>query len=123
MPVVEPIFTLEDLQRLIDASHRCLVWVFKHSLTCSVSSAALHEFHTFVGEQPAGSEAIYGLIEIQTAPGVSSALSERTAVLHESPQTLLLNGGAAVWHASHLDITRESLDRAAELPSSSPAGA
>ncbi len=123
MAAVEPILTLDELQSLIDASYRRPVWVFKHSLTCGVSSAALHEFQTFVGEQPEESEAIYGLIEIQSAPGVSTALSERTGVSHESPQTLLLQAGASVWYASHWDITREALGRAAERSARSSADA
>ena len=42
---------------------------------------------------------------------LSLAVAERTGVRHESPQVICLVAGRAAAHASHRDITRESLRR------------
>jgi bacillithiol system protein YtxJ len=42
---------------------------------------------------------------------LSLAVAERTGVRHESPQVICLVGGRASAHASHRDITRETLRR------------
>jgi bacillithiol system protein YtxJ len=43
---------------------------------------------------------------------VSLALAERVGVQHQSPQALLIRNGAALWNASHHDITTEALQNA-----------
>lgn len=89
------------------------VVIFKHSLICPVSTAGLNEYVDFLGQQASG-RALFTLIEIQNARDVSNAVSEATGVQHESPQALVLSGGKAVWHASHWDISAQSLTAALE---------
>ncbi len=101
----------EELDSLFAASSEGPVWLFKHSLTCSVSAAAWRRFRSFVDGRPPG-EAAYALIEVQPGRTVSNAAAERTGVRHESPQVLLLRGGAAIWHASHWQITEPALAEA-----------
>jgi bacillithiol system protein YtxJ len=43
---------------------------------------------------------------------VSNAIAERLQVKHESPQALLIKNGKAVWHASHWNVTEDSLAQA-----------
>ena len=43
---------------------------------------------------------------------LSLDVSERTGVMHESPQALLLQTGRVLWHASHGAITVASLGEA-----------
>jgi bacillithiol system protein YtxJ len=101
---------VEELEACLERSWREPVWVFKHSLTCSISFTALAEFEAFVDE--GGPARSYALIEVQTARELSDELARRTGVLHESPQVILLRDGEAVWHASHWRIEAESLQRA-----------
>lgn len=110
---IQRIESTEDLDRLLKASEDRPVWIFKHSLTCPVSSAAYREFRSFV-ERDGGEGAAYGLVEIQKARPVSNAVAERTGIRHESPQALLLRGGEVAWHASHWSIEGKALRAAAE---------
>lgn len=105
---VAPIRSVADLDGLLQRSGERPVWIFKHSLTCSVSSVARDEFQAFVDET-ADSEAEFGLIEVQSARPASNALAERSGVRHESPQAILYRRRRPVWHASHWAITRSSL--------------
>ena len=101
--------SISELERLIDASHTAPVLLFKHSLTCPISSRALDEYRRFLAERPEGDPTICALVEIQKARPVSDAIAERTGVRHESPQALLLRGGEVAWHASHWSIRADAL--------------
>ena len=46
---------------------------------------------------------------------LSLAVADRTGVRHESPQVICLLSGKAAAHASHREITRESLRRMVSL--------
>lgn len=107
MPEPAKIRTIADLESWIERSRREPVWIFKHSLTCPISAAALDEFLAFAAD--GGPTAGCALIEVQTARPLSDELSRRTGVRHESPQVLLLRDGKAVWHASHWRVTAELL--------------
>jgi len=104
--------SLEELDGWMDRSRREPVWIFKHSLTCSISARALEEFRSFAGDEDAA-ETGYGLIEVQTARELSNELARRTGVRHETPQAMLLRDGGVVWHASHWRIRADSLRRTA----------
>lgn len=110
---IERVDDLQALDRLLAASHATDVWIFKHSLICGVSSAALRPFERFAGEAADGVR--FAVIEIQRAREVSAAVADRLGVRHESPQALLVRDGEAVWHASHwaidLDALRETATR------------
>lgn len=115
---IQRIESTEDLDRLLESSRERPVWIFKHSLTCPVSSAAYREFESFVGDggddgHDGHDGALYGLVEIQKVRSVSDAVAERTGVRHESPQALLLRGGEVTWHASHWNIEGRALRAAA----------
>jgi bacillithiol system protein YtxJ len=87
------------------------VWLFKHSLTCGVSARAWRQFEAFaIGRPEAG--ALFAKVEIQRARELSRAIAERSGVRHQSPQVLLLSGGAAVWHESHWRISQRALAEA-----------
>ncbi|MEM8994078.1 MAG: bacillithiol system redox-active protein YtxJ [Acidobacteriota bacterium] len=96
----------EALDAAFADSHGKTVIVFKHSLTCPVSTAALREYERFLEQDPAVGAT---LIEIQPNRPLSNAVATRTGVRHESPQALVLRDGAVAWHASHWDITAASL--------------
>jgi len=104
-----------ELDRALDASFRTPVFVFKHSLACVTSVWSRKTYEDFV-KSLAPETALCTVIEVQRARDVSDELARRTGVRHETPQVLLLNGGEAVWDASHWEITkealREALDRA-----------
>ena len=99
----------EELQALIDSSRSRQVVLFKHSLTCPVSTAGLREFQLFLEARPGDDPVGYGLIEIQNQRPLSNSVAESTGVRHESPQALLFENGEVTWHASHWSITSKAL--------------
>jgi bacillithiol system protein YtxJ len=111
MAEIQRIDSVPALDELIEKSKNQAVWVFKHSLTCGISSSAWAEFRRFA---TASSEdgTVYAIIEIQNARAVSNAFAERTGVRHQSPQAVLLREARVAWHASHHQINARSLKKA-----------
>lgn len=102
---------IEELEAWMERSRHQPVWIFKHSLTCPISSRAFDEYRAFADDGAA--EGSCALIEVQNARQLSNELARRTGVRHESPQALLLRHGEAAWHASHSQIRVDSLRRSA----------
>ena len=96
-------------QALAPAAGRVLI--FKHSLTCPISSGAFREFQSFLASGAPQGVAVK-LIEVQNARPASNRVAEVTGVRHESPQALLIEDGAVRWHRSHHQITAQALKAA-----------
>ena len=111
MAEIQRIDTIPALDSLIARSNETPVWLFKHSLTCGVSSYAWSELQRFAAESPEDGP-VFAVIEIQVARPVSNAAAERTGVRHESPQIFLLRQGRVAWQASHYGINRDALRQA-----------
>lgn len=99
----------EELHLALDGSHMQPLLLFKHSLVCPISSAALGEYQQFLEEADPMLDLQCCLIKIQEQRPLSNAVAERTGVRHESPQALLLVDGKVHWHASHGAITASAL--------------
>lgn len=116
MPDIQRIETVDQLDALLETAADQPVWIFKHSLTCPISASAYREYRRFVEEQGenhgSGAAAVFALVEVQKARPVSNAVAERTGVVHQSPQALLLKGSEVAWHASHGNIRGATLARA-----------
>ncbi len=101
--------SISEIEPLIARSRETPVLVFKHSLTCPVSSAALRQYQRFLEDRPVDEATVFALVEIQNARDVSTEIARATGVRHESPQALLLRDGEVAWHASHWSIKAEAL--------------
>jgi monothiol bacilliredoxin len=99
-----PLTDADALEGLFKLSHTEPVILFKHSLTCPISSAAYSEMSSYTGD--------VSLIVVQRARDISQAVASRTGVRHESPQTIVLRNGRAVWNASHWGIRADAVERA-----------
>jgi bacillithiol system protein YtxJ len=108
--ILNELTTVEELDRALSESAQHPVLLFKHSLTCPISSHAYLEFQTYL--ESADSRVAYKLITVQTAREVSGSAAEKLGVTHQSPQAILVHNGASVWAASHYAITSESLQEA-----------
>lgn len=95
---------IQALDRLLAESHDRPVIVFKHSTTCPISSTAYREMSQL--------DAPVSLVVVQRARDVSREVEARTGVRHESPQTIILRHGRAVWSASHYSIRAGEIERA-----------
>ena len=103
--------TDEELQAVFERSSDRPQLIFKHSSTCPISGAAHSQMLSYLAGSPAPG-VDYSLIVVQTSRPLSSQVAERLGVRHESPQALLVEDGAAIWNASHFDITVAALTSA-----------
>jgi bacillithiol system protein YtxJ len=111
-PNLSPVRDLADLEQLIATSHTQPVLLFKHSFTCGVSAEALDELVSHLDADESGTR--YALITVQTHRDVSSAAAARLGVRHQSPQAILIQGGHAVWNASHFRVNAAGIRSAIE---------
>jgi bacillithiol system protein YtxJ len=103
--------TVDELKESIANSADRAQLLFKHSLTCPISTRAFSEFQSYLSSM-ASLEIDYKLIVVQKARDVSNKAAEELGVRHESPQAILVRNGRAIWNASHFDITSNSLAQA-----------
>jgi bacillithiol system protein YtxJ len=111
MAAIQRIESIPQLDVILERSKERPVWIFKHSLTCPISSRAWAEFQSFAAGCPEG-DGVYVLIEVQNARPLSNAVAERTGIRHQSPQAILLRNTVVAWHASHYSIEVAALVRA-----------
>jgi bacillithiol system protein YtxJ len=100
-----PVEDTNELRELIARSETELVILFKHSLTCPISARAYRQMSELA--------APVSLVVVQEARAVSREVEQLTGVPHESPQVIILRHGQPVWHASHFDITADTVAQAA----------
>ena len=105
---------VSEIDALVEKSQETPVMLFKHSLTCPISGAALRQYQSFLDARPEDDAAVYTLVEVQNARDVSNEIARRTGVRHESPQALLLRNGEVTWHASHWSIKTDALASAVD---------
>lgn len=105
--MLQPLTTEADTEALITSTQPA--WLLKHSITCSISSAALGEVDAFI-DRHAGSVA--GMVTVQTHRPLSSWIATRLARVHQSPQLFLLQQGQVRWSASHWSITAAAMEQA-----------
>lgn len=78
-------------------------FVFKHSTTCGVSAGAAREVRAMTTELP-----IYW-INVREQRELSNWLAETYAVVHESPQLILIRDGTAQQVWNHYDVHRSKV--------------
>ena len=94
--------TLHKLEAAIEESRLRPILLFKHSTSCGISSGVFRDVSMVDGD--------INLVIVQTDRDISNEIARRTGIKHESPQAIVLKNGAAVYHASHYDITIEDLN-------------
>ncbi len=94
--------SIEKLEKLFEESNEKPVVLFKHSLTCPISSGVYYE----VSEV----DTDVNLVIVQRARDISNEIASKTGIRHESPQAIVLRNGKPVYHASHYDITAADVE-------------
>ncbi len=110
MDDLEELMSIQQLHHALDESSERPVLLFKHSLTCPISTRAFRELQSYLDN--ADPRISYKLITVQTARSVSDEAAARLRLEHESPQAILVRNGRELWNASHSEITAETLDQA-----------
>ena len=95
---------VRELEKLIDRSRQQPVVIFKHSLTCPISSSAFEQMKSYDGDVE--------LVEVQLARALSDEIAHRLGVRHESPQIIIVRNGQVLWDASHFKITADAVSDA-----------
>ena len=99
------LLTPADLDAAVERSYERPVVLFKHSMTCPISSSAAVQ----VGRLTAADDPVVFRIVVQLARGVSNQIAERFRIRHESPQVILLLRGEACYHTSHFGVQADRI--------------
>ncbi len=92
---------IEQLDDLFEVSKTKPITLFKHSITCPIS--------TNVFEEVSNVDSTIFLVVVQDTRNISDAIAKKTGIKHESPQAIVIKDSEPVYHASHYDITAEDL--------------
>ena len=92
--------TKDQLDELIELSHRQPVYIFKHSGTCGISSMVLSRFEKQINER----DSSYFFLHIQNFRPLSNYISEELGIRHESPQLIVLKEARVLAHDSHFGL-------------------
>lgn len=101
---------IEEFERLLAASGKRPLLIFKYSATCGTSAQALDELLAHLNERPA--DATYAIVTVQTHRDVSNAIARTLGIRHETPQLLMIRDGRVLWNASHYRVTSEAVEDA-----------
>jgi bacillithiol system protein YtxJ len=96
----------EDIEQILQHSHRRPVFLFKHSTSCLTSERAWDRFK-HIAETEGGAE-FWRVLVIQQRP-LSQQIAQHSGIAHASPQVLLFENGLVIWHASHGRIREEAM--------------
>ena len=99
-----PLTELAQLDVIDAASAQKPVLIFKHSTSCSISSAAKDRLERAWKSEDDAQHAVYYL-DLLRHRSISDAIAVRYAVQHESPQVLVIEGGKCRYANSHFGIT------------------
>lgn len=103
VPLTDP----AGVATLLERSHEGPLVLFLHDDFCPISGRAYAEM-TALRQRPEG-ETETSLVDVRHDRAVSREIESLTGVRHESPQTIVLRNGRAVWDASHFAITAEAV--------------
>lgn len=92
---------LDQIEKIIEASHNKPQLIFKHSTRCIISKMALKNFEGDFNLEDIIDTYYLDLIANRN---ISNEIAEVFAVEHQSPQILLIKDGVAVYAASHESI-------------------
>ena len=112
--------TVDELESaLVHSSERPLV-IFKHSPTCGISAQAFESISEWLAGPMLSIDFV--VVPVQASRAVSTALAQRFAIRHESPQAMVIIDGRVVWHGSHYRATAGSIAAALnKLPAATSA--
>lgn len=94
-----PLTSEAQLDELIAQSYTVPVLLFKHSTTCNISAMTINRFEQKWTADPAACICVY--LDLLAYRSISNAIAEKTGIIHQSPQAILLKDGAVVYNDSH----------------------
>ena len=93
----------EDIDLLIEQSNIKPCLIFKHSISCPISSMAKNRLGS--NWDLSNEDVDIYFLDLINYRSTSNRIAEVFQIKHESPQALLIKEGVCVYNSSHLDIT------------------
>ena len=111
--IMNNIKSIEQIDELINNSDNNPVIFFKHSLTCPISARAYAKVSEALKNKIIQDDLIY-LVIVPAQRNFSNYIAEKTGVIHESPQIIVIKNKQVIYNDSHdaIDINMivQSLD-------------
>ena len=96
----KPLKSPNEVNDILSSEHPTLI--FKHSTRCAISSMALSQFEReWELEEYQCDLAFLDLIQHREA---SDFCEDKTGIVHQSPQAILIKNGEVLHHSSHQNI-------------------
>lgn len=102
-----PLTSFSQLKEIQEISKNETVLIFKHSIRCGISRMVIKQFEKQFDENMSNLKVYY--LDLLSYREVSNEIGYMYQVLHQSPQLLVIQNGAAVAHDSHYGITSINL--------------
>lgn len=103
-----PLLEAAQVDSTISKENEMPALFFKHSTRCSISSMALNRFEK---EWSGSANCQLLFLDLLKFRGLSDMISERTGVVHESPQAVVVYRGEVVYQASHNGIIASEIEK------------
>ena len=110
---IKQLVTTDDINKILKSDGVSII--FKHSTRCPLSSIAKKEFESFAETSPCYIQLYF--VDIVQHRIVSNEIEHQTGIAHESPQIIVIGSGKVIWHTSHLNITKQAIEKALEKDS------
>ena len=101
---------VNQLDSIEKESFEIPVVIFKHSVSCGLSSMARFQLERD-WDFPNGHLSFYYL-DLINYRAISNEIADRFGVIHQSPQLIILKDGKAVYNTSHHKISVQDLKQA-----------
>lgn len=97
--------SVEQVEKIKEASFESTQLIFKHSTRCSISIMAKSRLDR--SEQPAN--VTFHYLDLLNYRPVSNFVAENFNVHHESPQVLLIKNGECIYEETHNAISMDDI--------------
>jgi bacillithiol system protein YtxJ len=99
--------SVEQFQNTLNDSAFSKIVIFKHSTRCSISSMAQRRLLNL--ETARFPQTAFLYLDLIAFRDVSNFISEHLEEIHQSPQILVVENGACIYDASHMEINVSEL--------------
>jgi len=96
-----------QLEQIIEDSHEKPVVLFKHSVSCGISSMIKHQLESSWEFDAAKLDFYY--LDLLAHRPISNQIAEQFGVVHQSPQIIVIRNGHATFDTSHHAINNEKI--------------
>lgn len=94
---------INELDKVDELSKDKPVILFKHSVTCGISSGAKYRLES--DWKDLSHDVHFYYLDLLAHRNISNAIAERYNVVHQSPQILIIKDGVSVYDTSHHRIS------------------